>query len=124
MCEHCSLGLILTARSDLAPAEREPFLVVDELMRVRAVSKEAERLLSTAETEAVNRHVGDFLVPVEGTPEKATRLAGVIAAASRLDAPVSRAVLRPRDAFGVRFGVRIGGCDPGPAAILVLAERL
>jgi PAS domain-containing protein len=124
VCEHCRLGLILTAGDELVPAEREPFLVVDELMRVRAVSKRAERLLGITETAAVNQHLGDFLVPVEGGAEPTGRLAAVIAAASNLDSPVQHVVLRPRDAFGVRFGVRLGGCAPGPAALLVLAQGL
>ena len=124
VCERCRLGLILTAAAGLAPGEGEPFVVVDELMRIRAVSRRAERLLGVTETEAVHHHLGDFLLPVEGSSDALGRLTSAIAVASRLDAPAQRAVLRPREAFGVRYGVRIGGCAPGPAAVVVLADGL
>jgi hypothetical protein len=124
VCEHCHLGLILTARADVAPAENEPFLVLDELMRIRAVSKRAERLLRITETEAVNRHVGDYLVPVEGGGESLAALAATVARVSRFDTAPQRVVLRPRGTFGVRYGVRVGRCSPEPAALLALAERL
>jgi hypothetical protein len=98
--------------------------VVDAVMRVRAVSKRAEQLLRISETAAVNQLVWDFLVPAEDSAATTSKLAGEIATASRLDVAPQRTVLRPRDVFGVRYGVRIAGCSPGPAAILVLDEHL
>jgi PAS domain-containing protein len=124
VCERCHLGLILTGRSDAVPAEQDAFIVVDALMRVRAVSKRAEELLRISETDAVNQLVWDFLVPAEDGAQTTSKLAGEIVTASRLDVGPRRTVLRPRDVFGVRYGVRIAGCSPGPAAILVLGEQL
>lgn len=125
VCGACEMGLLLRAHPDVAPAEEEPFLVVDELLRIRAVSRRAEPLLGT-EAVLVDRHVGEVLLSAEAA-----------AASSSLSPVVSRVVreglepardrlvpVRPRDTYGVRFGARVGRCEPGLGALVVLAERL
>src|SRR5918998_1727752 len=65
VCGHCGLGLVLRAPSDIAPRDGEPFLVIDSTLSVCAVSAGAEELLGMDETQAVNQHIADFLVPAD-----------------------------------------------------------
>src|SRR5919108_3697976 len=61
VCPSCGMGLLLHAPADLAPSAKDPFLVVDGSLTICALSRAAERLLGISETEAVNRHIGEFL---------------------------------------------------------------
>src|ERR1700742_2728778 len=65
VCDSCQLGLMLTAGADVAPAPGGAFVVIDSSMSVCAVSAAAERLLATHETEAVNRHLTELIVPAD-----------------------------------------------------------
>jgi PAS domain-containing protein len=121
------MGLFLRAPSHSAPAEHETFLVVDDLLRIRAVSRGAERLLGMHETQLIDSHVGEVLVPAEATPEGSARLAVLVArvasGAERGDRAHPIAV-RPRDTYGVRYAARIGPCSPDSAALIVLGDPL
>ncbi|MDX6691637.1 MAG: hypothetical protein QOG15_3094 [Solirubrobacteraceae bacterium] len=120
VCSHCGLGLVLQACSDIAPGLDEPFLVIDSTLSVCAVSARAEELLGIDETDAVNKHIADFLVPADANaPSAANLLALLVDAASSTGEPRS-AVVRPRHEFGVRFRARVGACGPPHAALLVL----
>jgi hypothetical protein len=122
VCGHCGLGLVLQAAPDVAPRLDEPFLVIDSTLSVCAVSARAEELLGILETEAVNKHIADFLVPADANaPSAANLLALLVEAASGSGAP-STAVIRPRQEFGVRFVARVGACGPPHAALLVLTR--
>jgi len=122
VCGHCELGLVLQAPADVAPAGDEPFLVIDSTLSVCAVSARAEDLLGTDETQAVNRHIADFLVPADANaPSAENLLVLLVDAASGTGAPQT-AVVRPRQEFGVRFRARIGPCGPPRAALLVLTD--
>src|SRR3954464_8563899 len=70
VCQTCGMGLLVEAPIDVAPAVADPFLIVDPAMAVCALSRQAERLLGVAETDAVNRHIRDLLVPAETEPTK------------------------------------------------------
>jgi hypothetical protein len=121
VCSHCGLGLVLQASLDVAPKLDEPFLVIDSTLSVCAVSARAEELLGIDETQAVNKHVADFLVPADANaPSAANLLALLVDAASGSGEPRT-AVVRPRQEFGVRFVARVGACGPPHAALLVLA---
>lgn len=127
VCERCQMGLLLCAAADAAPNAGEAFLVVDELLTIRAVSRDAERLLHQPETSLVSRQVGEVLAPAGVAPAAGSRLTALLASAARDGALVQepiRAAVRPSDAYGVRFGIRIVGCRPGPAALLVFEEAL
>lgn len=122
VCGHCGLGLVLQAAPDAAPAQGEPFLVIDSTLSVCAVSAGAEELLGIDETEAVNKHIADFLVPADANaPSAANLLALLVDAASSGGAPRT-AIVRPRQEYGVRFRARIGACGPPHAALLVLTR--
>jgi hypothetical protein len=121
------MGLLLRAPSHSAPAEHETFLVVDDLLRIRAVSRGAERLLGIHETHLIDSQIGEVLAPAEATPDGSARLAALVARVASRAAPHEGAqmiAVRPRDTFGVRYAARIGPCAPEPAVLIVLGERL
>lgn len=120
VCGHCGLGLVLQAPADIAPRRGEPFLVIDSSLSVCAVSADAEQLLGVVETEAVNRHVADFLVPADANASSADNLLVLLVEAASGSGEPRTAVVRPRQEFGVRFRARIGPCGPPHAALLVL----
>ena len=116
------MGLLLNAPAGVAPRPSDPFLVIDGLLTICAVSRQAERLLDVAETEAVNRHVAEFLVPGEAERSSGESLASLLAWAARGESPSAQVVVRPANTFGVRYWARIGPCGPPTAALLVLAD--
>lgn len=120
VCGHCGLGLVLQAPADVAPRHDQPFLVIDSTLSVCAVSAQAEELLGVVETEAVNKHVADFLVPADANAPSAENLLALLVGAASGSGEPRCAVVRPREEFGVRFRARIGPCGPPHAALLVL----
>ena len=117
VCPSCSMGLLLSAPADVAPRRGDAFLVVDELLRIRAVSRAVERLLGSPETALVGRQVGEVLTSAEIVPAGVT-LSALIAHAMRDETRRASAAVRPRDSYGIRFSARIVACRPGPAALL------
>jgi hypothetical protein len=122
VCGHCGLGLVLQASSAMAPKVDEPFLVIDSTLSVCAVSARAEKLLGIIETDAVNKHVADFLVPADANAPSAANLLALLVDAASGNGEPRTAVVRPRQEFGVRFAARIGACGPPQAALLVLTD--
>ena len=127
VCEHCRMGLLLSAEGGLAPTPGDAFLVVDEVLAVRALSARAEKLLDVPETAAVNRQVTELLAPADTSPQARASLPALLAQA-RLGGPAAgdqlQVSVRPPDVFGVRYLARIGPCRPGPATLVVLTEDL
>ncbi|MFP5361725.1 MAG: PAS domain-containing protein [Thermoleophilia bacterium] len=121
VCGHCGLGLVLRATADLAPRHDEPFLVVDTTLSVCAVSAAAEELLGIDETQAVNKHVADFLVPADANAPSAENLLVLLVAVAGGSGEPRTTMVRPRQEYGVRFRARIGPCGPPHAALLVLS---
>jgi hypothetical protein len=122
VCGHCGLGLVLHAPADVAPRNCEPFLVIDSTLSVCAVSAQAEELLGIDETQAVNKHIADFLVPADANAPSADNLLVLLVEAASGSGEQRSAVVRPRQEFGVRFRARIGPCGPPHAALLVLTS--
>jgi PAS domain-containing protein len=121
------MGLLLQTPHNLAPRSSDPFVVTDGQMRLRAVSELAERLLGVSEVEAVERSLDEFLVPAATSPAAAARLRATlceVAVSPYGSHSPAAAVLQPRDTYGVRHGVRIAPCEPGPAALIVFEEAL
>jgi hypothetical protein len=119
VCESCSFGVLLAAREEIAPSEGQAFIVLDASLSVCAVSAGAEQLLAVRETDAVNRHVTELIVPADAEAHGANNLAVAITWAVRGDEDPSRVAVRPANTFGVRLGVTIGACGPPSAALLV-----
>jgi len=121
VCPRCGMGLLLSAATDVAPTREDPFLVIDGALTIRAVSERAEELLGLSETEAVNEHVLNYLVPAEAENAGPENLVALLARAAGGDVASHDVVIRPRDEFGVRLWARVGACGPPTAALLVLA---
>ena len=121
VCGQCGLGLVLQASVDLAPRQDEPFLVVDTSLSVCAVSAAAEALFAIEETDAVNQHIADFLVPADANAPSAENLLTLLVDVASGSREACTAVVRPRQEYGVRFWARIGPCGSPRAALLVLA---
>jgi PAS domain S-box-containing protein len=122
VCAKCGMGLLLQAPIDTAPTPKDPFLVVDGALTICALSRQAEKLLGVSETEAVNRHVADFLVPADSEEKSGSNLATLLVWAARGETPMGNVVVRPANTFGVRYWARVGPCGPPSAALLVLAD--
>jgi PAS domain-containing protein len=122
VCSSCGMGLVLHAPAEFAPSPSDPFLVVDGSLTICALSRVAEELLGVTETEAVNRHIGEFLVPGDSEAPTSENLGALLAWAARGDAPAKSVVVRPTNTFGVRYWARVGPCGPPRAALLVLAD--
>jgi hypothetical protein len=119
VCGSCGFGLLLEASNTTAPAADSAFLVLDNSMSVCAVSRQAERLLATRETEAVNRHVTEILVPADTEAQGAENLAVAVTWAARGDDTQRTVTVRPTNVFGVRMTARIASCGPPRAALIV-----
>jgi PAS domain-containing protein len=121
VCQDCQLGLLLEAPGDVAPGPGDPFVVINGSLVVCALSKSAEEMLGLPESDAVNRHIGEFLMPADVEARGPDNLVGAILSAAVGDGEPQTVIVRPADEFGVRLWVRIGPCGPPRAAIMVLA---
>lgn len=121
VCGRCGLGLVLQASVDVAPRQDQPFLVVDSSLSVCAVSAAAEALFAIDETDAVNQHIADFLVPADANAPSAENLLALLVDVAAGSREVCTTVVRPRQEYGVRFWARIGPCGSPRAALLVLS---
>jgi hypothetical protein len=121
VCESCGLGVLLTANADAAPGPADPFMIVDGSLCVCALSRTAEELLGVEETEAVNRHLSEFLVPADAEAAGADNLMDLVINAAGDISETHVAVVRPPAEFGIRFRVQVGACGPPRAALLVLS---
>jgi hypothetical protein len=122
VCTRCGLGLMVAAPPDAAPSPEDPFLLVDGQLSICAVSRLAEELLLTSETEVVNSHIGDLLVPADIEIAGPESLVNLIVHAARGPGETRDVVLRPAKEFGIRFWARIAPCGPPRAALIVLAD--
>jgi len=118
VCGGCGLGLLLECGADVAPAAGGAFMVVDSSLSVCAVSAAAERLLETKETDAVNRHVTELLVPADTEAQVRQNLAVAITWAARGDNETRKVKVRPANTFGIRISARIASCGPPKAALV------
>jgi PAS domain-containing protein len=121
VCTECGLGLLLETRQDLAPAERDAFVLVDSQLRVQGMSRHAETLLGVTEEAAVNRPLTELLMPADAEASGGSRFAAAIAEALSGEDQI-RTVVRPWNTFGVRMRARIVACGPPRAALLVLDD--
>lgn len=119
VCEECGFGLLLETSADVAPEPGGAFIVLDRSLSVCAVSAAAERLLATKETDAVNRHITELLVPADAEAQEPANLASAVTRAAGGDDTARKVTVRPANVFGVRVPARITTCSPPRAALLV-----
>ncbi len=119
VCDHCSMGVVLSAASTLAPAPGSAFLVVDASMAIRAASDGAARYLGSTEEDLVVRQVTELFEPAEVTRNAPTSVSALLRSAAFED-DVRTVYLRPVGMFGLRVRARVGGCGSPPATLVVL----
>jgi hypothetical protein len=122
VCGRCNFGLLIGAPPDLAPRPSDPFMLVDSTLSVCGVSQLAEELMQVSETDAVNRHITEFLVPADAEASGPGDLVNRLVHAARGEGELHEVVVRPTDEFGIRYWARIGPCGPPRAALLVLGD--
>lgn len=122
VCRACGLGLLLETRKHAAPTPGDVFLVIDSGLLIQAMSRRAQTLLDTTEEAAINRPVGELLVPADAEAGSAGGFARAIADAAVGADGAAGAVVRPWNTFGVRMRARIAPCGPPRAALVVLEE--
>jgi hypothetical protein len=122
VCNACGLGLMLEARSELVPDDRDAFLVVDSSLLIQGVSRRAEELLAHEEEAAINRPVAELLVAPDAEAGGPGSFAGAIAEAVEWREALVTKFVRPWNTFGVRMRARIGACGPPRAALIVLDD--
>jgi hypothetical protein len=120
VCPDCGFGLLLEARTDAVPADKDAFLVVDSALLVQAMSVEAEKLLAVGEELAVNRPVVELLVSADAEARGRTSFAQAVADAAAGQGEPLHAFVRPWNTFGVRMRARVAPCGPPRAALVVL----
>jgi hypothetical protein len=121
VCSSCGLGLLLEAREDAVPADREAFLVVDASLLVQAVSAEAETFLGVTEELAIDKPVANLLTSADAEAQNRTSFAAaIVQAAEGEDPEPTKRFVRPWNTFGVRTRSRIATCGPPRAALVVL----
>jgi hypothetical protein len=118
VCESCGLGLLLETEAQVAPDAGGAFLVLDRSLSVCAVSRGAERLLATTETDAVNHHVTELLVSADSEGQSGANLAAAVSAAACGADEACSVFVRPANLFGVRMRAEIVSCGPPQAALL------
>jgi hypothetical protein len=110
----------LQTRADPVPGGDSAFLVVDSSLAIQAVSRAAELALGLRESQAVNRHIAEFLIPADAEATTPVGLAIAITRAAGGDHTANEVFVRPGNTFGVRLRARIAACGPPPAALLML----
>ena len=120
VCPRCELGLLIGAPPALAPTPGDSFLLVDSTLSVCGMSALAEELLQVSETDAVNRHVNELLVPADAEVSGPGDLVNLLIHAARGEGEMHEVVLRPTAEYGIRYWARIGPCGPPRAALMVL----
>ncbi len=121
VCGSCGLGLLLEAREDAVPTDREAFLVVDSSLLVQALSAEAETFLGVTEELAIDKPIAELLAPADAEAQGRTSFAAaIVQAADGEDPEPARRFVRPWNTFGVRMRARIATCGPPRAALIVL----
>jgi hypothetical protein len=121
ICGRCEMGLLLHADARLAPGAGDAFVVVDERLLVRALSRGAEDLLGTSEPVAVHRPVSELVggVTADGAPD--APLGRLLAEAAAGELVLAETLVRVGADPHRRRRVLLGPCGPPPAALLVFA---
>jgi hypothetical protein len=118
VCERCGLGVLLETPSDAAPSPDEVFLIVDQDLVLRAVSRRAEIELDVREPDVVGQRLS-VLLPFSS---HARRLELAVQRAARGDDTLRHAAVRLDPSSEGRTPTRIACCGP-PAAALLVFER-
>lgn len=118
VCMRCEMGTVLRAPPGLQPRFYEPFVIVDQRLRLQAVSRRAEATLRIDEPAAVNVPLAEFLVcRTDQDQADLAHLVGRAIGGSRL---ATRVQLHTVDEPTIAVAARVAGCGPPAGALLIL----
>lgn len=121
VCLRCARGVVLRSAPGFQPRFDEPFVIVDDHLRLQAISHHAETVLRVEAAAAMDAPLDRFLHSANGDQNHSrlgkliTRVIGGATLASTVEL---RTVGDPR----IGFDVRIAACGPPPAALLLLTS--
>jgi hypothetical protein len=118
VCMRCEMGTVLSAPPGLRPRFYEPFVIVDPLLRLQAVSRRAEVMLAVDEPAAIDIALEEFLVCA--TVAEQLELADLVERAVDGSMLATRVQLRTADDPTIEVLARVAGCGPPAAAVLIL----
>jgi hypothetical protein len=119
VCMRCEMGTVLRAPPGLQPRFDEPFVIVDQRLRVQAVSRRAEAVLGVDEPAAFDSPLEELLVSRNGDrghKRIAALVEDAVAGSTRAKTIELRTTFDPL----TRFVTRVAACGPPAAALLVL----
>jgi diguanylate cyclase (GGDEF)-like protein len=123
VCVKCGLGTLMLAPEDMAPTSREAFLILDEHLAVGAVSRRAESLLGVSESDALDRHIDDLLVPAATGGARVGTVGAVIAPAlATADSRHVEVRLARAENGDGPYRARIGSCGPPTGTLVVFTD--
>jgi hypothetical protein len=120
VCMRCGVGTVLRAPEGSQPRFDDPFLIVDEQLRLRAVSRHAEVVLMVREPAAINAPLEDFLISDNGDRGHIMHLAGLVEDAIAGSTEPAFVEMRTVSDPVIAVVARIAGCGPPPAALVTL----
>jgi hypothetical protein len=118
VCTRCEMGMVLCAPSGLEPRFHEPFVIVDQYLRLAAVSRQAEDMLRVDERAAVDVPLAEFLVC--RTDQDQIDLASLVRRAVGGSRVATSVELRTVSDPAIEVVARVAACGPPPAAVLIL----
>jgi hypothetical protein len=118
VCMRCQMGTVLRAPPGLQPRFYEPFVIVDERLRLQAVSHRAEIILAVDEPAAIDVPLEEFLLCRRVQDQ--IDLAGLVGRAVGGSRLATRVELHTVGDPAIDVVARVAGCGPPPAAVLIL----
>jgi hypothetical protein len=118
VCMRCEMGTVLRAPPGLQPRFYEPFVIVDQHLRLQAVSHHAEVMLRVDEPAAVDVPLAEVLVC--RTDHDQIDLASLVGRAIGGSRLAARVELHTVGHPAIEVVARVAGCGPPPAAVLIL----
>jgi hypothetical protein len=115
----CQMGTVLRAPEGSSPRFDDPFVIVDEQLRLQAVSRQAEIVLMVSEPAAVNAPLEDLLISNNGDRDH-IQLAGLVQDAIAGSTDPAYVEMRTVGDPLIAFVARIAGCAPPKAALVTL----
>jgi hypothetical protein len=120
ICPRCKLGMLVFAPAGDEPQYGDSFVIVDERLALRAVSRHAEVMLLVPEPAGVGVPLGAFLSSGDGD-RHLRALTELVELAVAGTSPNHRVALRRVGSPELRLRGRVTSCGPPPSALLVLS---
>jgi hypothetical protein len=119
-CAHCHFGNIVHTTPGAVPRCDEPFLIVDERLRVHALSLQAEAVLLAADADGFGAPLASYLIADDGCDPYGAQLTLRLTFAVGGRSVPGPLKLRTASEPELRFTGRVSSCGPPAGALLVL----